>query len=1242
MTPPLLGEGHGGRKPRRESRALLNSVLSRKPRNANLADSVIPSVRPPPTAAPVNFAARNDPFSHIQILPKPPVEESPEQRMQRTNPFVFKKTSFSEEAEANLSSHSNPYDGQDNLANASGGASFAQKARAAELNAARARRAAQMQSIDDEIPDLSGPVSLGTYKFTRRDRSKKYETHKLSELQENQEKEGENKVTEPALTSSANPPSNPPLPTTLSSSQLIKHRTHQVEVEVNDKILKGLDSPSPDKRGFHEPGPPHQDKLHPSDHDAAIISSPSRSIYTDRQSSQAAGQAKSSLPPAQDHRSSQDSNASVNPDTSSSQTFGQADPSVSPADHFLNQHFGATINPNIHSSRLASGQTDISFPLQDHSSDQTFNAPINTDGRSPKASRRRHPLFQPPHRKLDTSELYRQLAKSLNAFIKTDRRSSKASGQAQISISSQSLERHTSESYHESENKFSDLLATHRQSSQASGQVHHPASPKDNSSLHSLPLSDTLRTASFNFETNQWDPDLPDVDMSTQTPTNKSTRGGHAGQQSSRNPSSRMSHPSQQVRNPYAIVTTTKSGRPYTNPYMPIDPPPSTARQVLRGSPTGHNSLNTQYDDPETVECQRKLRYVDQEEARYRALEQELEREEKSMDDPFQDQPTHIQHYGHNQPSNYADHASQQAAYGQPPDYGHQPTFSTYASGPSASSYLSNAPQATHAPSTGMSPYRSSRAAYDQQPAFDNRGQNPGAIPYETRLAYEQQFAMNPRASVRLPAVRGTIDQQKVFPHEPKFESLSLGDSAGKNAQEQRQHQTQGGVQPASGRASRAVPIRDPAAYTGSGLTTGRNQEALRQNLDTVVASSQGPTGSARTVMNDPHRDRQPSGGRPSSTVTDTTVTGSTLRAQAPSYESVITQHPAPTNAEWMNPRPGTSTIRRQGMSAPGASETLPPQSYTGNTLPNPERTTANTEVMNLHQSYQAPEILPNFDLEAVAYTRNAGLPAVAIGAGNAFMKEISRNAPPPKRNFKQRTEDSNERLEDAAAWFRADPRDLSYAAAILPYETMNRMNPEQFPLDGAAPRSVSALADDSQDDDPSDQTRQATTPRPIGHGRPAGFTTPPSNHGGKRATIQAPISTLADVTSIHDKEGMARSGRKFLDDEAKGLAAMFGGVYSNLMAAKNGPYDYMNHYAPPPAYAIDHNPMNNHTFFDPEWFATAPPARVGRDPRREQGEYEDPTQGSAGRRGDHVRGEVTRRGSGGHGGSGGRAWGKN
>ena len=46
--------------------------------------------------------------------------------MQRTDPFTFKRVSFSEEAEENLSSHSNPYNWQANLATASDGSSFAQ------------------------------------------------------------------------------------------------------------------------------------------------------------------------------------------------------------------------------------------------------------------------------------------------------------------------------------------------------------------------------------------------------------------------------------------------------------------------------------------------------------------------------------------------------------------------------------------------------------------------------------------------------------------------------------------------------------------------------------------------------------------------------------------------------------------------------------------------------------------------------------------------------------------------------------------------------------------------------------------------------------------------------------------------------------------------------------------------------------------------------------------------------------
>ena len=1174
------------------------------------------------------------------------MEVTPEQRIQRTNPFTFKKQSFLEEAEANLSSYSNPYNWQANLATASDGASFAQvrvvrfqdfpldlklsislriqgrfqcrsvqvlgadsgqktltwrssqKARAAELNAARARRAAQMQSIDDEIPDLSGPVSLGTYKFTRRGRGKKYETHKLSELKKSQEKEkekekqkekekeeekeGDNKVTEPVPTSSTHSPSHPPPPTTISSLPLPRLPAHQIEVGINDGILNRLDNTIPEKRSFREPGPPQFDKFDPS-HYAANSSIPSPSTFTDRQSFHASRQAHLLFPTAQDHRSSQDCSPLINPDTSSSQLSRQFYPSFPPELRSSNQNFTPTINPRGQSSQPVSTLADNSFSLQDRNSNQIVNVLINTNGQSSKTARETYPLLPPSDRQLDTSQRYSQLAKSLQALTKI-------------------------EPHGETDSKVNSLLAANRQNSQPSTQDHRPESPKEYSSHKSLPLLDTLRTATFNLETNQWDPDLPEANMN---PTDKSTSGGHASQQSSR-----MS------RNPHAIVTTTKAGRPYTNPYMPIDPPPSTARPIVRESPSGHISRNTQPDDPEILQRQRQMRYVDQEEARYRALEQtKYGYAEESLDDPFQEQTTQIQHYGRNQPSNYAEHATQQVTYGRLPGYGQQSTLTTYTSS-------SGAQQALQAPSTGMTPYRGQRPSHEQQPVVNNRAQNPRTATLEQRSAYEQKTVNNPRASVRLPAVRGTNDRQKVRLSEPELESLSLEDSTGKNTQDQRRRHTQGGVQPASGRVSHAVPIRDPAAYTGSSLTTRRNQEVLRQNLDTVVASSKA---SARTVMNDPHRDRQPSL-RPSSTVTDTTitepmVTGSILRAQAPSYESLTTRRQATTN-----PNIRSSTSLRQGRAALGENEAQPLQYNADSTLKSPERAGADTEVMHLHESFQAHAMPPGFGLDVAACTKNAGLPAAAIGAGNAYMNELARKTP-SKPNPRQP-------LEDAAAWFRHDPRDLSYAAAILSHETMNIMNPEQFPLHDTARRTVVKLADDSQDDDPSDRARQAATPRPIGHGRPAGLTTPPSNHGPRRVAAQTPFSTLSGVASTFDTEGMARSGREFLDKDAKVLEAMFGGVYSNLMAGKNGPYDYMNHYAPPPAYAIDHDPRNSNTFFDPQWFATAPPARVGRDPRREQGEYEDPTQGSAARRGDHARGEFS--GRGGSGGSGGRGWGRN
>ena len=643
---------------------------------------------------------------------------------------------------------------------------------------------------------------------------------------------------------------------------------------------------------------------------------------------------------------------------------------------------------------------------------------------------------------------------------------------------------------------------------------------------------------------------------------------------------------------------------------MPIDPPPSAARQVLKDISSEHKNLDTQHE----IARHRESRYVDQEEARFRALEQaEYGYAAESLDDPFQDQTAQIQRLGRTQPSGHAEYAVHQGAYGQLPDYGHRPSSTTYTSNPNASPFFTDPQQATYASNTGISPYHGQRSAYDPQPVMNQNAPSFGVAHQEQQSAYEQ---LNPRASVRLPAVRGTADQPKSFLREPNMERLSL-EHTGNDTQNQRRSSTHGNVLSSIGKASRALPIRDPAAYTGTSLGTRRNQDTLRQNLDSVVASSHGPTGPARTVMNDPHRDRQNSSG-PSPAATDSTITGFTLRPEAPTFQ----QWPALIMPALKKPG---RRLEDTSLDEGGAFFSL-------------EHATADPELMYRREASRVPGIPSNFSHDPSNVTKSAGLPAVAIGAGNAFMNELVKKTAPKKT--------PQQHLEDAALWFSTDPRDLSYAAAILPYETMNRMNAEQFPLENKIPQIVGHLTDDSQDDDPSDRAGQAVTPRPIGHGRPAGINTPSSNRG-RQATPQveqrAPFSALAGIKSTQDKEGMERSGRKFLEDDARAIEAMFGGVYSNLMASKNGPYDYLNHYSAPPAYAIDHNAKNNDTFFDPQWFATAPPARVGRDPRREQGEYEDPTQGSAGRRADNARSEGIRRESGGRGGgSGVRPWGRN
>ena len=1110
-----------------------------------------------------------------------------------------------------------------------------QKARAAELNAARARRAAQLQSVEDEIPNLSGPVSLGTYKFTRRIRSNKIEARGLSGLENSHQKDGENEVTKPA--SNLSPPHSTfksSSPTILPSFQPSNLSAHESKIELNHNIShrlndSSLDYPSADEFGVQEPTPPQYGELE-LPHRATNSSNSIRSTHLDRRRSQASSRVKSSSLPAQGYYPSQEPSALIDAKKPSSDSTEQVPSSISLKSQFLSGPTSTTINPDSVNPKPTSKGVDSRNQLQDTSSNQGFNAPISVDGQNPELSKQANPPLPPSDSWSGTIRRPSQFKQGLSTLSTTDRRSSRGPEKASRPLPPQDFQQLTSELYRVIETESHDYLTAHNQDSQSKSSAHRPAAPKDFDSLHFLSLPDTLPTASFNLETNQWDPDWLEEDMSAQTPTNKPTRGVHSGPPSSR-PSLRVSKPSREVRNPNAIVTTTKSGRPYTNPYMPIDPPSSTARQVLKEPSSELSNLDTQHDIAEIVGRHRESRYIDQVEARFRPLEQtEYAYAAESLDDPFQDQTAQIQQHGRPQSSSYTEYAVHQGTYGQLQDYEHRPTSTTNITDPNTSQFFTDPQQATYASNTGISPYHGRRSAYDPQPVMNQNVQSFGRAYSEQQPAYEQ---LNPRASVPLPAVRGTANQPRSFLPGPSMEKLSLKDHTGMDTQNQRTSSATHENRALNlSKGSRALPIRDPSAYTGAHLGPRRNQETLRQNLSSVVASAQGPTGPPRTVMNDPHRDRQ-SSSAPSPTATDSTVTESALRAEAPMFQ----QWPASTTPAAK--KPGTSIGRRQGEASLQENEVHFP-SHATKGLMIPEPVTTDPELLYRREASRVPGIPPGLSHDAATVTKNAGLPAVAIGAGNAFMNELVRK--PAARKPPQ------EHLEDAATWFRSDPRDLSYAAAVLPYETMNKMNAEQFPLEDETPQTVGHLTDDSQDDDPSDRAGQAATPRPIGHGRPAGFTTPTSNSGARLAAApqvapRAPFSSLAGVKSIHDKEAMERSGRQFLDDDARAIEAMFGGVYSNLMASRNGPYDYLNHYSIPPAYAIDHNAKNNDTVFDPQWFATAPPARVGRDPRREQGEYEDPTQGSAGRRADNIRSEGIRRESGGRGGSSVvRPWGRN
>ena len=376
-----------------------------------------------------------------------------------------------------------------------------------------------MQSIDDEIPDLSGPVSLGTYKFTRRARGKKYESHKSSELENIDEKEGEIKATESRLISSPHSPSNPPPATTNTSSQLPVHPTEAVSGQLNPQasgqgyhsippvqyspstqgattwISQNKPSSGTTRQVHHSFSP----QLYPADQQFSATNHAHRqssqavsrqahhhsvrfqdnqdhirnqtsypSINPGRQNSKVSGQAYISRP-LQNHSSNPKPDLPINAYALNSQaTSGQSGHSFPPQNHSLLQGSHASINPYPRTSQATSRQGHNSFPHQAHNLNKNSYAPISPYARGSQATFRQGLIPFPRQGHRSNQNPY--------APINIDRRS-KVSGQARPSFPLPERHRDTSEVHGELTKSLNALIVTDKQRLTASGQASpHPTS----------------------------------------------------------------------------------------------------------------------------------------------------------------------------------------------------------------------------------------------------------------------------------------------------------------------------------------------------------------------------------------------------------------------------------------------------------------------------------------------------------------------------------------------------------------------------------------------------------------------------------------------------------------------------------------------------------------------------------------------------------------------------------------------
>lgn len=158
---------------------LQSSGRIRHPTHGALSDT---NMRRVPLGTPA-VATINAPFSHIQIISKPSQEPIKDEN---SAPVVFQTPSYSQETERIMAAPSS-YQASSltaSLANNTLGTTFAAKARAAELNAVRARKAAKEMETDEEDVPSTGSVALGALKFTRTRNRGKGKTLALDERRE--------------------------------------------------------------------------------------------------------------------------------------------------------------------------------------------------------------------------------------------------------------------------------------------------------------------------------------------------------------------------------------------------------------------------------------------------------------------------------------------------------------------------------------------------------------------------------------------------------------------------------------------------------------------------------------------------------------------------------------------------------------------------------------------------------------------------------------------------------------------------------------------------------------------------------------------------------------------------------------------------------------------------------------------------------------------------------------------------